>query len=85
MEGNYFSFRPPLLALPTIYLEGNPEYNHISSTLIQNISKDDMGNHTVFSSSSKGRGENELEKLVPAEVAKEVAQLLYYSSDPKES
>lgn len=60
--------------LPTIYLEGKPEYNHISSTLIRKISKN-MGT----GNNGAARVEQELKKLVPTEAAGEVAQL--YSAD----
>jgi phosphopantetheine adenylyltransferase len=64
--------------LPTIYLEGKPEYNHISSTLIRDISQG------IASKAGSGeKSEEEIEELVPAEVAREVAEL--YSADPKES
>jgi len=64
--------------LPTIYLEGKPEYNHISSTLIRNISQEN---------NERKQGESiekALEKLIPPVVAKEVAEL-YAPESKKDS
>lgn len=47
--------------LPTIFLEGKPEYNHVSSTLIRNLCKDGKA------------GEKELKTLVPPCIANDVA------------
>lgn len=65
---------PLLWPLPTMYLEGKPEYNHISSTLIRDIAKD-------VGTKEAEPIEQALEKLIPVEVAREVAEL--YSQDNK--
>ena len=65
---------PLFWPLPTMYLEGKPEYNHISSTLIRDIAKD------VGTKESEPI-EQALEKLIPVEVAREVAEL--YSQETK--
>lgn len=51
--------------MPTIYLEGNPKYNHVSSTLIRSICKG--GNQKAV--------EDVLTELVPNQVASQVAEL----------
>jgi phosphopantetheine adenylyltransferase len=49
--------------IPTMYLEGNPKYNHVSSTLIRNLC-------------SKGTEDKEaLVELVPSNVTGTVAEL----------
>jgi pantetheine-phosphate adenylyltransferase len=53
--------------LPTIYLEGKPEFNHVSSTLIRKICQ------------SRGGTQEELKTLVPGSIAESVAQ--YYGKD----
>ena len=54
----------PTWPLPTMYLEGNPEFNHISSTLIRNLCH------------GEGSPPNEaLSKLVPSSVVDTVANL----------
>lgn len=49
--------------VPTIYLEGKPEYNHVSSTLIRSICRDGDCNTVSLSS------------LVPSEVTEKVTVL----------
>ena len=58
---------PLYYPIPTIYLEGHPKYNHVSSTLIRNICKikDGGGNKDIAA----------LTELVPSEIATRVAQL----------
>jgi phosphopantetheine adenylyltransferase len=49
--------------IPTVYLEGNPEFNHVSSTLVRDICGDAGDSSTALSS------------LVPASISDEVARL----------
>lgn len=67
-------FGPLFWPLPTMYLEGKPEYNHISSTLIRDIARD-------VGTKEAEPIEQALEKLIPVEVAREVAKL--YSQETK--
>ena len=53
-----------LWPIPTYFLEGNPDYNHVSSTLIRDLS--------MNASSNKGA---KLEGLVPAVIAADVARM----------
>ena len=69
-------YGPLFWPIPTIYLEGKPDYNHISSTLIRDIS------NNVGKKESE-HTEQALQELVPPEVANEVAQL--YAGDAKKS
>jgi len=61
--------------LPTVFLQGNPKYNHVSSTLIRNllVNKDQK---TRDKSSGK---EEELKDLVPSSIVDDVARL--YGAD----
>ena len=67
---------PLVWPLPTMYLEGKPEYNHISSTLIRDLSRDIGGKESEHV-------EQSLQDLVPPEVAKEVAEL--YTGESKKN
>ena len=58
----------PTWPIPTIYLEGKPEYNHVSSTLIRNICRG--GDCTTETLSS----------LVPSQIEKQVT-ILYSRKD----
>lgn len=60
---------PFVWPIPSLYLEGIPEYNHVSSTLIREICE-----ISGASSNSTSR-EDALSKLVPAEATEEVAKL----------
>jgi phosphopantetheine adenylyltransferase len=51
--------------LPTIFLEGKPEYNHVSSTLIRDICKTQDANSA----------REELSRLVPRSIVTDVARL----------
>ena len=65
--------------IPTIYLEGHPKYNHVSSTLIRNICKttttttDGGGKNSI--TTKENSNIDALTELVPSEVATRVAQL----------
>jgi len=61
--------------LPTVFLQGNPKYNHVSSTLIRNllVNKDQK---TRVKSSGK---DEELKDLVPSSIVDDVARL--YGAD----
>lgn len=50
--------------IPTTYIEGDPQYNHVSSTLIRSLCSD-----------GKGGVADSLDGLVPRDVAKLVATL----------
>ncbi|CAB9501686.1 Phosphopantetheine adenylyltransferase [Seminavis robusta] len=67
---------PFVWPLPTIFLEGKPEYNHISSTLIRDLTKDMAGTESEHV-------EQSLQDLVPPEVAKELSEL--YSKEAKKA
>lgn len=67
---------PFVWPVPTTYLEGKPEYNHISSTLIRDISKD-------IGKKESEHVEQALQELIPPEVAREVG--LLYSGEAKKS
>lgn len=54
--------------LPTIYLEGKPEYNHISSTLIRDLCNGNKNDNASKSITA-------LVDLVPSNVASKVAEL----------
>lgn len=54
---------PFIWPIPTVYLEGNPKYNHVSSTLIRNLC------------SSSGNDKEALTELLPSNVVKTVADL----------
>jgi phosphopantetheine adenylyltransferase len=56
---------PLVWPIPTIYLEGNPKYNHVSSTLIRDLCKSDGNNNAKDS----------LAELVPPNVANLVSSL----------
>lgn len=70
--------------IPTIYLEGNPKYNHVSSTLIrqiciraqeqQQLVHDDDGATGTTQIFSKDK-EAALTQLVPENTARRVAEL----------
>ena len=61
---------PLVWPIPTQYLEGNPNYNHISSSLIRQICD------TTSSSSSSSTPTNEtLSDLVPPSIVSDVAKL----------
>lgn len=53
--------------LPTVYLEGKPEYNHVSSTLIRQL--------CICATGKQNTPPANLTDLVPANIAKEVAEL----------
>jgi actin-like ATPase involved in cell morphogenesis len=57
-------------------LEGKPEYNHISSTLIRDTAKD-MGKK------ESEHLEQALEQMIPPELAREVGEL--YSAEAKKA
>ena len=63
----------PVWPVPTMYLEGNPKYNHVSSTLIREICREGM--HMEKNEA--------LSDLVPTVVAREISEL--YCSKEKES
>jgi phosphopantetheine adenylyltransferase len=54
---------PLVWPVPTFYMEGNPKYNHVSSTLIRDICED--GNPA----------DDALSELVPTDIAGTVAEL----------
>lgn len=70
-----FFYGPLAIPIPTIYIQGDPKYNHVSSTLVR----------TICDNSDKGSGRDNddhtkntealLSELVPSEVAAHVAKL----------
>jgi phosphopantetheine adenylyltransferase len=67
---------PLVWPVTTMYLQGKPEYNHVSSTLIRDLSKDVGGKESEHV-------EQSLQDLVPPELAREVAEL--YSGEAKKA
>lgn len=59
----------PTWPIPTHYLEGNPEFNHISSTLIRNLLSSGEGDD------SKSVVRAELVKLVPESIVDQIMKL----------
>jgi len=62
---------PLYIPIPTIYIEGDPKYNHVSSTLIRQICSESAGK------SQQEEQVNSLSELVPKNVAAKVAKLYY--------
>ena len=62
----------PTWPVPTVYLEGKPEYNHVSSTLIRNICR---GGATTATTTTES-----LSSLVPSQVTEKVT-ILYSRKD----
>ncbi len=63
-------YGPLAIPIPTLYIEGDPRYNHVSSTLIRSICeshKDNSEQNEIVTAS--------LSELVPSEVAEKVAKL----------
>ena len=70
-------YGPLAIPIPTIYIEGDPKYNHVSSTLIRNIC-DNSTSSSGSDSNSVEQNKNivaSLSELVPSEVAGKVAKL----------
>ncbi|KAL3911202.1 MAG: hypothetical protein SGILL_007375 [Bacillariaceae sp.] len=66
----------PTTPIPTIYIEGNPKYNHVSSTLIRQIcSSDDAAAEAQKASSKSAVATTALSELVPTSVSSTVADL----------
>lgn len=68
--------------LPTIFLEGDPRYTHISSTLIRDICQQGRRNPSPHGKQRKEQEQEDtameaLSRLVPKEVARDV--MLAYS------
>jgi pantetheine-phosphate adenylyltransferase len=57
--------------IPTIYLEGQPEYNHISSTLIRNLLKSENKQEKLLTF------QNEISKMVPECIVDDIIE--FYS------
>jgi phosphopantetheine adenylyltransferase len=53
---------PLFWPIPTMYLEGNPKYNHVSSTLIRDLCK------TAESDAANDDSKKQLAELVPKDV-----------------
>ena len=66
---------PLFWPIPTHYLEGNPKYNHVSSTLIRSLCTSNKG-------SDDKANQEELKELVPAELAGLVSDIF---GDKKEN
>ena len=63
--------------LPTIFLEGKPEYNHVSSTLIRTICTNPI--EKMQKKTSNETKQNELNNLVPGSILEEIAS--FYCRD----
>lgn len=63
-------YGPLAIPIPTVYIEGDPKYNHVSSTLIRSIC--DIGGGEKEDEQTRST-EALLSELVPAEVARKVA------------
>lgn len=80
-------YGPLYIPIPTIYIEGDPKYNHVSSTLIRTIcsSSSSTGTSSKTSNSTdeqqqqqdeqKKNIEASLSELVPSQVVEKVAKL----------
>jgi phosphopantetheine adenylyltransferase len=62
--------------MPTVFLQGDPQYAHISSTLIRDVCRSPNG-----ATSGKLDHQSTLESLVPPSIAKTVGQL--YGGDKR--
>ena len=62
----------PAFPVKTIYLIGDPKYNHVSSTLIRDICNTSSSDNNSDDDKNK---EESLSKLVPTHVAGKVAKL----------
>ena len=66
-------YGPLAIPIPTIYIEGDPKYNHVSSTLIRSIC--DARKSGSNDDETIKNMEASLSELVPSEVAGTVAKL----------
>lgn len=66
-------YGPLAIPIPTIYIEGDPKYNHVSSTLIRSIC--DARKSGSNDDEMIKNMEASLSELVPSEVAGTVAKL----------
>lgn len=65
-------YGPLAIPIPTLYIEGDPEFNHVSSTLIRSICDSHSGDDD---DEQKKNTEASLSVLVPSEIAGKVAKL----------
>lgn len=72
-------YGPLFVPIPTIYIEGDPKYNHVSSTLIRTICSIDNNNSSTTEENKKSK-ELSLSELVPSHVAGKVAKLYSVNS-----
>lgn len=77
---------PLVRPIPTLYLQGNPMYNHVSSTLIRNLCQEtssSAGNasttNTNRNTSTSTTSTERLEDLVPAVIQKQVQEAYSHS------
>jgi len=70
-------YGPLTIPIPTIYIEGDPKYNHVSSTLIRTICETTNGNSSSENEANAPSPSTveALSELVPSELAAEVATL----------
>mmetsp|Transcript_5676 Transcript_5676/g.12391 ORF Transcript_5676/g.12391 Transcript_5676/m.12391 type:complete len:250 (-) Transcript_5676:58-807(-) len=72
-------YGPLFIPIPTVYIEGDPKYNHVSSTLIRRICStgNASGEHQQQQSADEQKKNKEasLSELVPSHVAGKVAKL----------
>jgi hypothetical protein len=68
---------PLVWPIPTIFLEGDPQYNHVSSTLIRNIctSTNSDNNDAKDGQQQQDEEKEALSKLVPLRVAMTIKEL----------
>jgi len=77
---------PLVWPIPTVFLEGDPRYNHVSSTLIRDVCSCSDDNAVIsdanrnqdeatVTSSSLKRKEELISQLVPASIASQVIQI----------
>lgn len=64
-------YGPLAIPIPTIYIEGDPKYNHVSSTLIRSICGSTSGDGDEQTKNT----EASLSELVPSKVAGKIAKL----------
>jgi len=68
-------YGPLFIPIPTMYIEGDPKYNHVSSTLIRTICRSDTSGGDGSVDEQKKLKEESLSELVPSHVAEKVAKL----------
>lgn len=66
-------FGPLVVPVHTLYIEGNPKYNHVSSTLIRDICRD--SSNSISDGEKRATIENALSDMVPPCCVRRVVEL----------